>query len=112
MQRRKLLALVLLGISATAAADFRTITEVYEVELDRLRLPGIDGGTLAFQVCDNCETQTLRVRKGTRYVLNERTTTLSKFKVALDSAAHREDVIVDVYHHLDSNTVTDVKVRL
>ena len=40
MQLQKLLVLVLLGLSLVAAADFRTITEAYEVDLSNLRLPG------------------------------------------------------------------------
>ena len=60
MHIRKLLVLVLLGLSLTAAADFRTTTEVYEIDLPNLRLPGTEGGTLALKECDDCETQTLR----------------------------------------------------
>ena len=112
MHIRKLLVLVLLGLSLTAAADFRTTTEVYEIDLINLRLPGTEGGTLALKECDDCETQTLRVSAGTRYVLNHRDVTLVEFKKAISRVRNREDVIVDVAHHLESDSVTKVMVKL
>ena len=112
MHIRKLLVLVLLGLSLAAAADFRTITEVYEIDLPNLRLPGSEGGTLALKECDDCEVQTLRVSAATRYVLNHRDVTLVEFKKAISRVTNREDVIVDVFHHLESNTATTVRVSL
>ena len=112
MQIRKLLVLVLLGLSLAAAADFRTITEVREVDLIDLRLPGTEGGTLAINECDDCEVLTLRVSAGTRYVLNDRDVTLAQFKKAISRVTNREDVIVDVFHHLESDSVTAVMVKL
>ena len=112
MHIRMLLVLVLLGLSLSAAADSRTITEVYEVDLTNLRLPGAEGGTLTMQECDECETQTLRVSRGARYVLNDRDVTLAEFKKAISRIRNRKDVVIDVFHHLESNTVTAVMVRL
>ncbi len=112
MHIRKLLIVVLLGLSLSAAADFRTITEVYEVDLIDLRLPGTEGGTLALKECDDCEVQTLRVSAGTRYVLNHRDVTLVEFKKAISRVRNRADVIVDVAHHLESDSVTKVMVKL
>ncbi len=112
MHSRKLLVLVLLGMSLSAAADFTTITEVYEIDLPNLRLPGTENGTLAIKECDDCEVQSLRLSGGARYVLNDRAVTLAKFKSAISRITNRDDVIIDVYHHLESNTVTAVMVRL
>ena len=112
MRIRKLLVLVLLGLSFAAVADFRTITEVYEIDLTNLRLPGTEGGTLAIKECDECDVQTLRVSAGTRYVLNDRDVTLLQFKKAISRITNREDVVVDVAHHLESDTVTAVMVKL
>ncbi len=112
MRIRKLLVLVLLGLSFAAVADFRTITEVYEIDLTNLRLPGTEGGTLAIKECDECDVQTLRVSAGTRYVLNHRDVTLVEFKKAISRVRNREDVIVDVAHHLESDSVTKVMVKL
>ncbi len=112
MRIRKLLVLVLLGLSFAAVADFRTITEVYEIDLTNLRLPGTEGGTLAIKECDECDVQTLRVSAGTRYVLNDRDVTLLQFKKAISRITNREDVVVDVAHHLESDSVTAVMVKL
>ncbi len=112
MQIRKLLALVLLGLSLSAAADFTTIMEVYEVELSDLRLPGTEGGTLSIKECDDCAAQILRVSAIARYVLNDRDVTLAEFKKAISRIKNREDVVIDVFHHLESNTVTAVMVSL
>ncbi len=112
MHIRKLLVLVLLGLSFAAAADFRTTTEVWEVELINLRLPASEGGTLALKDCNDCEVLSLRVSAGTRYVLNHRDVTLVEFKKAISRVTNREDVIVDVAHHLASDSVTKVMVKL
>lgn len=112
MHIQRLLVLVLLGLSISAAADFRTVTEVYEVDLIHLRLPGTEGGTLAFSRCADCEVLTLRATAGTRYVLNNRDVTLADFRKAVSRITNRKDAIIDVSHHLESNTVTRVRVKL
>lgn len=112
MPIRKLLVLVLLGLSLSAAADFRTITEVYEIELPNLRLPATEGGTIAIKECADCDALTLRVVGGTRYVLNDRDVTLAQLRSAANRITNRDDVIIDVYHHLESNTVTAVMLNL
>ncbi len=112
MHLRKLLVLVLLALSLAAAADFRTITEAYEVDLSNLRLPGSENGTLTFKQCSDCETQTLRVTSKTRYVINDRDFALVEFKEQLKTVRKRKDQNVSVLHHLESNTIKAVKVRL
>ncbi len=49
MHIRKLLAIVFLGLSISATAQFVTITEGYEVDVSDLRLPRNTGGTLTFK---------------------------------------------------------------
>ncbi len=112
MQLRKLLVLVLLGLSLAAAADFRTITEAYEVDLSDLRMPGSENGTLTFKQCADCEVQTLRVSGKTRYLINDRDFELAEFKEQLKGAKNRKDQIVSVLHHLESNTIKAIKVWL
>ncbi len=112
MQLRKLLVLVLLGLSLAAAADFRTLTEAYEVDLSNLRLPGSENGTLTFKQCSDCEAQTLRVTSKTRYVINDRDFALAEFKEQLKRVRKRKDQNVSVLHHLESNTIKAVKVWL
>ena len=110
MHIRKLLILVLLGLSLSAAADFTTIAEVYEIDLTDLRLPGTEGGTLAFKQCEDCEVQTLRVSGGARYVLNDRDFALAQFKKEVKRVRNRKGVAVAVTHHLESNTITAIMV--
>ena len=76
---RKLLILVLLGLSLSAAADLTTITAAYEVAVSDLRLPGSENGTLTFRRCPSCEAQTLRVTGKTRYVVNDLGVVLAEF---------------------------------
>ncbi len=112
MHSRKLLVLVLLGLSLAAAADFRTITEAYEVALSDLRLPGSENGTLTFKQCADCEMQTLRVTGQTRYLINDGDFALAEFKEQLKRVRKQKNQNVSVLHHLESNTIKAVKVRL
>jgi Ribonuclease G/E len=112
MHIRKLLALVLLGLSLTAAADFTTITAAYEVTVSDLRLPGAAGGTLTFKECPDCEAKTVRVNSRTRYVLNDRDLELAEFKKKIGNIRRPRDETATVLHHLESNTITAIKVRL
>lgn len=110
MDIRRMLVLAILGLSITAAADFRTITEVHEVNLVFLRLPGTPSGTLSFADCADCDSQTIRVSPATRYVVNGRTVSLADFKRAVARITDRGNTDVNVYHHLESDTVTKVRV--
>ena len=112
MHIQRLLVLTILALSLSAAADFRTTTEVWEVELIYLRLPASEGGTLAFSDCADCEVTTLRATAATRYVVNKQDVTLVDFRQVISRIINRKDVIVDVSHHLESNTVTKVRVKL
>ncbi len=112
MHIRKLLVLVLLGLSLSAVADFTTITAAYEVAVGDLRLPRNEGGTLTFKQCSDCELQTLRVSGKTRYVLNDRDLALAEFREQLRRVRNRKDETATVMHHLESNTITAVKVWL
>ncbi len=110
MHIRKLLVLVLLGLSLAAAADFRTITEAYEVYLSDLRLPGSENGTLTFKQCSDCEVRTLRVTGKTRYLINDRDFALAEFKEQLKRVRNLKDQNASVLHHLESNTIKAIKV--
>ena len=112
MHTRKILVLVLLGLSLAAAADFRTITEAYELDLSDLRLPGNEYGTLTFKQCSDCDAQILRVNGKTRYIINNRDFALAEFKEQLKRITNPKDHNVVVLHHLESDTITAIEVRL
>jgi hypothetical protein len=112
MQIREYLALALLVLSLPAAADFSTVTQAYEVGLSDLRLPGNAHGTLAFKECSDCTPQAIRVNSNTRYVLNGRTVTLATFRSSVKDMRGGRDVAATVLHHLETNVITGVRVRL
>lgn len=110
MNFRKLLTVLLIASSVPAAADFVTVVEAYEVQLADLRLPGNTNGTLAFKACAECEYQTVRVTAATRYVANNRAFSLQDFRVEMAGVPSPEDQSVTVLHHLESDTITAVKL--
>lgn len=109
MQFHKLIAVILLALSFSATADFVTVTEAYEIDASNLTMPVNEVGTLKFKQCDDCEWQTVMVSGGTRYVLNGSNVSLNEFKSQI---AGENDEIITVLHHLESNRITAVKVRL
>jgi len=112
MNIRKLLAIVLLGLSLSAAADFTTLIAAYEVSFSDLRMPRNEGGTLTFRPCAGCELETVRVNSKTRYVLNDRDLELKDFREELKRVRNKKMEGATVMHHLESNTITAVKVNL
>ena len=112
MHIRKLLAIFLLGLSISAAADFTTVTAAYEVNASDLTMPLNEGGTLKFRQCAECELQTLLVNSSTNYVLNGNYVALDEFKDALAGISNPSAETVTVLHHLESNKITAVKIRL
>lgn len=112
MQIRRLLVLTILGLSLTAAADFRTTMEVHEVQLAYLRLPASVSGTLSFSDCTDCNAQTIRVTAATRYTVNGKDVILADFRRAVAGIRDREFTIIDVFHDLETNTVVRVRAKL
>jgi hypothetical protein len=110
MHIRALLAVVIIGLSIPVAADFVTVVEAYEVQLADLRLPGNTGGTLAFRPCAQCDYQTVRVTSSTRYEVNNRSFTLETFRNELERVPEPQDQSVTVMHHLQSDTITAVRL--
>ncbi len=111
MHIQRLLVLIILGLSLTAAADFRTTMEVWEVELTYLRLPTSANGTLSFSDCTDCNAQTVRVTVATRYTVNGRDVMLVDFRKTVAGIRNRADQIIDVYHDLESDTVIRVNLK-
>lgn len=108
--QRTVLAILLLGLTLPAAADFVVVTEAYEVALSDLRLPGTTNGTLTFRECSECDYRTIRVTAGTRYEANNQTLTLEDFRKAVADVPNPSDVTVTVQHHLESDTITGLQV--
>jgi hypothetical protein len=109
MHIQRLLVLAILGLSLSAAAEFRTITEAYEVDLGDLRLPRSENGNLTFKQCSDCEPETLRVTVQTRYLINDRDFALAEFKKELKLVRNQRYHSVAVLHHLESDTIKAIK---
>lgn len=103
----------LLAIAGSAAyANGTVVTQAYEVALNNLRLPGSPNGTLAFRTCDECDTLTIRVTVGTNYVVNQESVELKDFRQSLARVGDRAAAMVIVMHHLETDTVTSVRIVL
>ena len=90
--------------------NFVTVIEAYEVQLSDLRLPESTGGTLAFRPCAECDYETVRVTAGTRYEANDQAYALEEFRLELERIPDPQEQSVTVMHHLESNTITAVRV--
>ena len=112
MRTLRLLAVAVLAFSLAAHGDFRTLVEVHEVVLVNLRLPATESGALSIKECADCDALLLRVNPSSRYVLNGQTIALADFRKAIAAVTNRQDVIVDVFHDLETNVATKVRVRL
>ena len=105
-----LIATIALAVSAPGVAQFRTITEAYEVRLSDLRLPQSDDGTVAYKTCDACPYESKLISNDVRWFLDGRSMPLGDFRRAVAAVSDRENTPVMVLHHLESDRVTRVSV--
>lgn len=112
MNIKLVISAALLVLSFTAAAEFRTIQQAYEVELGNLRLPAAETGTIAFKACNECATETKRVGDFTRWVLNGATLSFDKFVEGVAAIADRDARYVTVVHHLEDDRITKVSLTV
>ena len=111
MKIRWMVTALMLCLSVTAFAQFKTIAEAYEVRLSDLRLPQSEGGTVAYKPCDECSYQTKRVSSDTQWIVDGKSLPLDKFRRSLISVTDRINTPVTVLHHLESDRVTRVSVH-
>ena len=112
MKLRLIIAAILLGLSPLAGADFKTIQQAYEARLSEVRLPRLEGGTIAFRECAQCDYRTERVSEETRWVVDGNAVSLDKFRAAVARVENRKEEAVTIVHHLEKDRVTEVSVRL
>ena len=112
MKLKLFFAALVLGLSIPAAADFKTIVQAYEVALSEIRLPRAESGTIAFKECSTCNYRTKRVDANTRWKINGKSVSLKEFQLAVSRVTDRATEAVTVFHHLESNRVTEVSVYL
>jgi len=101
---------MLLGLSISAAAEFITIERAYEVPLSLLRIPASTSGTVFFRECAECEEVRAPVTDNTEFLVNGQAVKLKDLRKNLFKIRDRESEIVIVRRHLESNTITAIKV--
>jgi hypothetical protein len=112
MKIKMIVAALLLCISVPALAQFTTIAEAYEVRISDVRLPQNELGTIAFKKCSECDYETRRTSRATVWEFNGERMSLEKFRRALATVDRSENIPVQVLHHLESNQVTKVWIRV
>ena len=112
MKIKMMITALLLTVAMSAAADFRTIQEAYEVALSDIRLPQSEAGTIAYKTCADGPYQTKRVDASTAWEVNGKSMTLEKFRVSVSRLDNPGDRTVNVLHHLERNRITKVWILI
>ena len=112
MQIRKLIIAALFVFSLPVAAEFTTVELAYEVKLSDLRIPVSSTELLMFRECADCEPKTVRMTRETRFVVNGKAVELKEFRRRVSHVRNRASETVIVRHHLESDTITVIKVTL
>ena len=112
MHIRTLLVALLMTFSLSAAADFVTVEEGYEVALSDMTVPVTSTGSLVFRECEDCDAKSIRMTRNTRFVVNGRTVELKEFRKHVFQVSDRTGVPVTIMHHLESDTIVSVSVAL
>ena len=104
--------MLLLTISLSATAEFRTITAAYEISLSNLRIPGSAAGSLIFKKCADCDSQVVLMSSRTQFIVNGQSVDLKEFRKNIFTVRDRSREMVVVKHHLESDTITSLRVSL
>ena len=112
MNIRKSLICALLVVSLPAIAEFTTISRAYEVALSDFRVPATPSSGVTFKVCAECDMMAVRVTPDTQYIVNGRSLPLKDFRKAVFQVTHRDTTPVTVLHHLESDTIVSVTVKI
>ena len=112
MNIKILLAVTLICLGLTAAAEDRIITLAYEITLSDFNAPVTANGGVTFKECADCEQIRTRVTPATRYAINNKTVRLEDFRKAVSQVRDRDDHLVIVLHHLESDTIKSLNVSI
>ena len=109
MKYRILIAALALTLAAPAMAEiFKPITKGYEVSLSDVRLPRVDGGSIGYKPCEECEYRTDRVAVDARWVINGQSMTLRKFRERVALLGDLAEYTATVKRHIESNVIIKV----
>lgn len=112
MKLKIVVTALLLSLALPAAAQFRTISEAYEVALSDIRLPQRSAGTIAYKKCADCAYETKRVDTSTVWEINGQSMAYEKFRSKTAGLKNRDAIAVQVLHHLESDRVIKVWVLI
>ena len=110
MNIKTLLAVTLICLGLSAVAEDRIISVAYEVALSDFSAPVTTHGGASFKPCGKCDRIIVRVTPATRYSVNNKTVRLEDFRKAVRHAGERDVKGLVVSHHLESDTITSIKV--
>jgi len=110
MKLKIIIAAFLLSLTVSAAADFKTIREGYEVAIGNVRLPQSKSGTIAYKKCSECPYETKRMASDATWVINGKATTLEKFRRRVSALDKRSAKIMTVGHHLERDEIVRVTI--
>lgn len=105
-------ALIIMLMSVSVGAQFRTIELAHEVPLTEFVVPVTQNGMLSFRGCEECESFSSRLTPNTLYVINKQPVSLQEFRKQVTSVGDRSKYYLTVVQHLETNTVTKVSIKL
>lgn len=112
MKLKIVVTALVLSLALPAAAQFRTISEAYEVALSDIRLPQRSVGTIAYKKCAECTYETKRVNTSTVWEINGQSMAFEKFRSKTAAVDNRDRIAVTVLHHLETDRVKKVSVLI
>jgi len=112
MNIKLLITILLLSFGFAASAENTVISMAYEIYLSNFRAPVTANGGVTFKECEQCEQRSVRVTPDTRYAINGKAVRLEDFRKAVSQADDRDETVVIVLHHLESNTVESLNVSI
>ncbi len=105
---KTILLSLLLITSTSAVADSMAPTKTYEAMIKSVRLPYRPFGTLSVRGCEDCDYETYRVTRRTRYSIDNKSMRLKDFRATLANLGLDQDHNVNVTRDINSNTITAV----
>ena len=112
MNIKTLLAIILICLGFAVAAEDRIISLAYEITLSDFSAPTTANSSIAFKECGECTQMRVRVTDATSYSINGKTVRLEDFRKAVTHAHDRDEKLVIVMHHLESDTIESLDVSL
>ena len=113
MKFTKLIAIATLLLAVPGAfAEFTIVAQASEVRLSEFRLPAAVNGIASFKPCGTCDMKPVSVNADTRYRLNDQVVSLADMRHSLASVTNRNRKAVIVMHHLESDLITQISIKL